>query len=246
MPRALLLLVAGLVACDPGDDPARGLFLSGVQEVALEVDYQEGIAPQTGPLNHLDSIWDLFVANASALFAAAPRAVTVPHTLEEMGRIQSPSAGSYSREEILAIADDHRDQVSSGARRVYHVVFLNAYLRENGRLRPDVLGTSIHGTGVIAMFAPAIHHASSCVVEQTVLIHEFGHAVGLVNNGLPMVEPHQDVEHGAHCVNPDCVMYRLNQGVKLWSASVQKYPKTHSSVLFCERCLQDAHAASRR
>lgn len=242
----LLLLVAGLAACDPAPDPTLGLFLPEVQEVVLEVDYQAGIAPQTGPLLHLDSMWDLFGANASALFAAAPRALTVPRTLDEMERIPPVETGSYSREEILEIADRHRNETSSGARRAFYVLFLNGFFREEGQPELDVLGISLQGTGVIAMFAPAIYLVSSQVVEQTALIHEFGHAVGLVDNGLPMVAPHKDVGQRAHCTNPDCVMYHLNQGVKQWSTCVHKYAKTHSSVLFCERCLQDAHAASRR
>jgi len=44
-------------------------------------------------------------------------------------------------------------------------------------------------------------------LETSVLEHEFGHLMGLVNLGTPMVTFHQDTAHGNHCNNPDCLMY---------------------------------------
>lgn len=40
-----------------------------------------------------------------------------------------------------------------------------------------------------------------------VWLHELGHVIGLVNNGLPMQEPHQDEAHGAHDNDQGCIMY---------------------------------------
>lgn len=39
------------------------------------------------------------------------------------------------------------------------------------------------------------------------LTHEIGHVLGLVNLGAPMQQDHEDPEHPAHDVNPDCIMY---------------------------------------
>jgi len=36
--------------------------------------------------------------------------------------------------------------------------------------------------------------------------HEFGHNLGLVNNGTPMEEDHHDEANGPHCTNDQCVM----------------------------------------
>ena len=44
-------------------------------------------------------------------------------------------------------------------------------------------------------------------LETSILEHEFGHILGLVNLGTSMVVPHQDTVHGNHCNNPDCLMY---------------------------------------
>lgn len=43
--------------------------------------------------------------------------------------------------------------------------------------------------------------------EHGVWIHEIGHLLGLVANGLPMVHDHKDPDHGAHDRSQDCVMY---------------------------------------
>lgn len=40
-----------------------------------------------------------------------------------------------------------------------------------------------------------------------VMRHETGHLLGLVNNELPMVTPHEDPEHEHHDPDPDCLMY---------------------------------------
>ena len=52
-----------------------------------------------------------------------------------------------------------------------------------------------------------IGRPSATTVESTVLMHEFGHLLGLVDNGSPALQDHVDEEHGAHCTNENCLMY---------------------------------------
>ncbi len=44
------------------------------------------------------------------------------------------------------------------------------------------------------------------VLQATVMTHEFGHILGLVNNGTPMLTDHQDEANGKHCDVQDCLM----------------------------------------
>jgi len=53
----------------------------------------------------------------------------------------------------------------------------------------------------------AIGEVSRIGLESTVLEHELGHIMGLVNLGTPMITFHQDTAHGNHCNNPNCLMY---------------------------------------
>lgn len=52
--------------------------------------------------------------------------------------------------------------------------------------------------------------------ELGILTHEIGHVIGLVENPLPMVEPHRDPDHGAHDVSDECIMYWTYQGEALF------------------------------
>ena len=83
-----------------------------------------------------------------------------------------------------------------------------------------VLGFA-YGDNEMVMFRDNIDHAcassglplvglrsEACqITEAGVLLHELGHLFGLVNNGTPMASDHQDPDHGAHDIDPDCLMY---------------------------------------
>jgi hypothetical protein len=76
------------------------------------------------------------------------------------------------------------------------------------------------------------------------LIHEFGHAVGLVDNGIPMVEPHGDQQHRGHCNDDECVMFWLNEGASDLRKYVEDYVADGDAVLFDDACLADTRAAA--
>ncbi|MCZ7584914.1 MAG: hypothetical protein M5R36_17145 [Deltaproteobacteria bacterium] len=61
---------------------------------------------------------------------------------------------------------------------------------------------------------PGLRETLCRMAEQTVWTHEIGHLIGLVDNGLPMVEDHKDPDeaHGDHDASKDCVMYWAHEG----------------------------------
>jgi hypothetical protein len=97
------------------------------------------------------------------------------------------------------------------------------------------------------MFKPSISEsfvdpALPVLMEQTTLIHEFGHAIGLVDIGVPAITRHRDTEHGAHCANPACIMYFRNDMVKDGVDFVGSFLIPKQGVLFGPECLADAQA----
>ena len=90
-----------------------------------------------------------------------------------------------------------------------------------------MIGFSINDTPIIAVFKDVVvtsgGPAVQKFVEQSTLVHEMGHALGFVNNGVPLASSHQDSVHGAHTVNSNCIMYWLNEGASDMAAFVQQF-----------------------
>ncbi len=253
-------LLALVIACGSGSKdsiegpPPSNPFAPAVEakRIVVEIDYQRGAEPYTGTSVAFGDTWRLFRTNAEKLFEGTGKTIEVPTTLAGMERLDDVKGTQFSAESILAIAEKHRQTKSGGEIIAYYFVWLDGIYEENGAARKEVLGVSLGRTGVIAMFKPTIESSAlplvpdiARVVEQTTLVHEFGHAVGLVANGIPTTTDHQDAPHGAHCSNERCVMYYTVEGVDAARDYAQKYVTRSDVVLFADDCLADVAAARR-
>ena len=263
---ALMVALAGLAGCsepagdsaDPGASPtggtpaagaARGLgvFSSGVTEIFVEMDAQAGAEPVAGP----GGLNGLVRHNLEALFAGSPKKLELATSLDQVGTVEGVSAEALDKNALIALAAQHRDTPASPGRAVFHVLYVDAVLQEDGARREDVLGASLGDSGVVVMFAPVLRAAgrgprgrSNPFVEQTTLIHELAHAAGLVNRGVPPVEAHEDTAHPHHCNDDHCVMFWANEGAADLVDFVQARVRDESTVLFTASCLADAKAAA--
>jgi len=271
---SIILLLAALAMCatscvegpfglgngnnGPGQEPAKsfshraGLFGPDVTKVTFEIDYQEGAEPYTSFTIRPGNPFLLSEANIEAMFEAAGTnpEIVLPKQLEQMDRFPADfeARENYSAQELVDLSETYRDVPATTAERSFHILFLDGYFRDDSGERRNVLGVSIGDTGVIAMFKPVIDNNSFSVqfIEQTTLIHEFGHAAGLVNNGVDIVIDHHDEEHGAHCNNDDCVMYYLNEGSSGLVDFVRQYVTEDNPVVFGEQCIEDIAAEGER
>lgn len=128
--------------------------------------------------------------------------------------IPSPGKAAYSLDDIKKIEQEYRTLFSDPEDKKLTAWFFFAdvdYAENEGDSK--VLGIAYGPTSMVIFektvreFSGERGQPSTPVLETTVTEHEFGHILGLVNNGTKMVVNHQDVTHGKHCNNPDCLMY---------------------------------------
>lgn len=256
MRRAAVLAVGFVLSCggggggtgDDGGSDGPPPFDAAITRIVVEVDYADGAEPYTGSIVAFGDTWDLTRTNLDRLFAGK-RDLTVPSSLADMQAIGPVADGALTSSEILALAAAHRDMPSAGDTVSYYVVFVDSRFDDGSGPSDSVLGVSIGDTGVIAMFKPVIASSATPLfpnlekfVEQSVLVHELGHGVGLVNNGVPLTSAHQDSAHGAHCTSDSCVMYWQNEGVSDAAAFARQYVTSGTTILFGAECLADVDA----
>ena len=246
-----------LFACSR-DSPPDGFF-STMEKLTVEVAYEPNAEPYTGqfgapapPTFFGRAYWDITEENLKSLFEGRPKAVTVtvPKALADMGALPAQNQTGWSAEEIKVLWEAHRKNTSTATHAYLFVAFLPGNFEQDGQIKNGVLGVHLGGLPVMAVFKDVVKSASIGLfseqirryVEQATVVHELGHALGLVNNGTPMVKPHQDTEHGAHCTNTDCVMYWQNEGTSGLVNFVVAAEKSGSLVLFKEECLADTRA----
>jgi len=106
----------------------------------------------------------------------------------------------------------------------------------------SILGVAYRNTSV-CLYGKTIYsnsggfgQVSRPSLESTVLEHEFGHLLGLVNIGSPMQTNHIDAAHGNHCNNQDCLMYYAVESKLSIGSLGSSIPQLDSN------CLSDLHA----
>jgi hypothetical protein len=219
---------------------------STVTSITVHVAYEPDAKPFTGAFSDGGQYWSVLENNLNTLFLGRiiEPDISVPKDLTGMDQIPDHSRTSWTTAQVYDLAQSTWDTPQTSTSAEFYVLFLNGYFNDQGVVNKQVTGISINTTPVIAIFKDAIRELGYSsfvekVIEQTTLVHEFGHAAGLVNIGLPMVADHEDTEHLYHCTNEDCVMYWENDGTKL-NFFIQRIVNSPSDVIFGPECLDDA------
>lgn len=176
-------------------------FLSADKYEKLEVEivYVEGFKPEQQTVDHLTN---LLVARLNK-----PQGIFVSQR-----SISSPGKTTYSREDLREIEKRQRSEFTKRHTVAAFIFFCDApYAGNSGN--SEVLGLA-YGTTSIGIFEGTVQHYSGgfgqpdrFVLEATTVEHEFGHLLGLVDNGTPMQTYHKDDAHAQHCNNENCLMY---------------------------------------
>jgi hypothetical protein len=229
--------------------PVTTLFSKSITDVTIEIDYAAGAEPYVGTLKDFGDPWNLFNANALAIFDGKKK-VTFPRTLAKMERLDDVTATTFTSKDILDIAAAHRTEQQYTDAVAFYVVFLPGHFVDDaGTEQKETVGVSIENTGVIALFKPAISTpvtnptAPPQLIEQLALIHFLGHAVGFVDNGVPVGDSnkaHIDTANGHHCTNKQCAMSFAVEGAKGATDYAKTLIRNPEAVLIGQECLSDA------
>ncbi len=175
------------------------LALSKYTSLKIEVMYMTGYAPDAAALNHLQ-------ATLSGLLNK-PGGISIA-TRE----IPASTNTSLSVNDIVQIEKANRTVFTDGLQIAVSILITNgSYVDAN------VLGVAYKNTSVALMGktindnSGGLGQASRTKLVATVLEHELGHLLGLVDLGSPMQTGHKDAAHGSHCNNTNCLMHYTSE-----------------------------------
>lgn len=203
-------IVAGCTFPFPGDGGAVGSAAKNLidpgerAKLVVEIDYAAGSAPNLEAKQVL----------VDTIVQISGRARDDIEILESADIPSEPNK-KYTLNEIVALENEHRDRRTTGDTAALYVMYVaGGYEGDEGDAR--VLGVTYRGTSIAIMKANIKEASRSGLlsprpeercIERAVLVHEFGHAAGLVNLGTPMVRAHEDPQHQGHSSNKESVMY---------------------------------------
>jgi hypothetical protein len=177
----------------------------------IEVDHSSGAAPDGSLLDFVKGRLNSLVRKDAIEF-------------RQDETLATDAGKAWNDAEVQSFAEQHRGLSTGGTQVVTHLVFLTGHSTHDTD-KNKVLGVT-YGHELIAIFSDTV--AASCnpgVLPllpscrpadyfRSVVTHEFGHALGLVNTGAPMVRNHEDSDpaHRGHSSNRDSVMYWAVEG----------------------------------
>ena len=237
------LLVVSIIACkkettftnNPDADELHNkavgfssnqLLSSGTyKSLKIEVQYMTGYAPDAAALNHLQNVLTAYLNKPSGITIVTKE-------------IPGASSATLSVDQVRKIEEENRTVFTTGDQIGVYFLFTNGNYTDN-----NVLGVAYRNTSMV-LFGKKIHdnsgalgQASRTKLEATVLEHEFGHILGLVDIGSPMQTNHKDASHGNHCSNTNCLMYYAAE-----TTDILGFLITGNFPSFGANCGADLHA----
>jgi len=171
------------------------LTSSRYSSLQIDIQYMPGYAPDASAVSNLVAFLNTRVDK--------PDGVTV---IQE--QIPASSLSAMSLFNIASVERNWRMHFTGKNVLSVYVLISNGYYST-----PDILATSYWNTS-FCIFGKSLDdnsgqsgQVSRSILMTTLLEHEFGHLMGLVDQGSPMQASHRDDLNGAHCDNPDCLMY---------------------------------------
>lgn len=245
--RCAALVMACLLACaGPGDNPSVTDYLraSPYPRLIVEVDAVSGLSLSADVTEALIEVIGGLVDKPGGITVVIDESLPRAHEGE-----------AWSLGELSDLGEERFDlEVDDDTIKVHVLLLDGSYYGSDGGAH---LGLSWDG-GHVALFQEGLADActsgmgghalasQACrTAELGVLAHEFGHVFGLVNNGAPMVDPHEDPAHPGHTDDPDCLMYwayERGDVIRKISDAINAGTPAEEALGFCAPSLADLAA----
>jgi hypothetical protein len=174
-------------------------------KLVIEVDVMDGAAPDEEAFETLVDTITMLCNKPGGVEVRFPDDVIVPASSE--------ANPTYTLDDINALEQQYRDSYTDGDTAVLYFIYVNGH-SDYDNSDTKVLGYAYHGSSMAIFMGTIMSYKpfTQPLLEKTVTVHEFGHEIGLVDNGADMVNNHLDPDssHGPHCSNGECIMYWLN------------------------------------
>ena len=243
-------------------DPPRSSFtpvdlVSDAQfsKLTVEVDFVTQKGPEGDALSDVQAALDRMRADGQ---------VAKPDGIEfALGDVlaASPAGKVWTLAELQTLATAWRNQALDANAASIHVLYVDGGYQDDTS-QGTILGFAYGGSWLV-MFKDNIKDAcdASTVLagpllsalrdqvcsrtEASVLLHEFGHLFGLVNNGTPMVVAHEDTAHPKHDGDQNCLMYWALERSSAVDLIAQRFAGGGQPALgFCAASLADLAAVA--
>jgi hypothetical protein len=170
------------------------LSSSTYSSLVVEINYMPGYAPDATTINNLDSFLKALINK--------PGGIRI--TVKE---IASSGQSSLSINDIVEIEKGSRSFYTFDNLIAVHILVSDCYFSNKNVFATSYWNTSFCLSGK-NIFDNSGRQGQVTRTEllSTLMKHEFGHLLGLVDQGTAMQTNHKDFENGAHCNNPHCLM----------------------------------------
>lgn len=195
------------------------------KSLKVEILYMTGFAPDAAAVTNLQTMLQ--------------NLLNKPDGISVVTKEITPSANTtLSLNDVIQIENSNRSAFTSDSTIAVDILYTNGYYTNS-----QVLGVAYLNTSLV-LFGGNIHansggvgQASRTKLESTVLEHEFGHLLGLVDLGSPMQTAHKDAANGNHCNNSNCLMYYATD-----TNDILGFLITGSIPTFDANCMADLQA----